>query len=510
MNAYFYQRCFHFEVLDVTPDESKTKSFFQLVILGVEGSGKTTFVQQLKNINKSNLAASTIPTKPTMGMDVNVEDIAGIKSFIYDLGGQQQFEHVYWEPLTKKADAIIYVIDVSMPSSFARVKEHLSFISKIAAQQNVPLLILANKRDKKEAVPFEQAREDLNINQMTTNYPDLKYEMFSTNAKTGHNIAKAMSWLVDALLSIHKITMTKKIYEVYIYHREIGLPLSYLFPLNETETERKHLETRAALISGFNTALGSFSEELFSNTSNYNILHIKDPNNDEKNLKVVNYKCMEAPLNCIIIADGAADDEILKTLAQNIVIQFTKEINWREMISFGIINPLDIRPLVLRELQDENLTKVMEISSRPLQPFQITDDENNRDKIKNMNPRLLEEEMEASTPLTTHETTENLMNRSIDLPLKDLPDLSELESDPQIEQLGDNKHENHINSPEITTNQERQGIPLKEETTDQQETMMDNQHEDDFFESFQKLSVLERVKLIEQKRRRKERGIDTR
>lgn len=118
--------------------------------------------------------------------------------------------------------------------------------------------------------------------------------------------------------------------------------------------------------------------------------------------------------------------------------------------------------------------------------------------------------MEASTPLTTHETTENLMNRSIDLPLKDLPDLSELESDPQIEQLGDNKHENHINSPEITTNQERQGIPLKEETTDQQETMMDNQHEDDFFESFQKLSVLERVKLIEQKRRRKERGIDTR
>lgn len=76
----------------------------ELCILGLEGSGKTTFVNQLMGENKK--------TVPTIGLNVKSYKKNNVNMKIWDIGGQFQYRP-NWVDYAKLVDVIVFIVDAS-------------------------------------------------------------------------------------------------------------------------------------------------------------------------------------------------------------------------------------------------------------------------------------------------------------------------------------------------------------------------------------------------------------
>ena len=76
----------------------------ELCILGLEGSGKTTFVNQLMGESKR--------TVPTIGLNVKSYQQGKVSMKMWDIGGQFQYRS-YWSDYAKLCDVIVFIVDAS-------------------------------------------------------------------------------------------------------------------------------------------------------------------------------------------------------------------------------------------------------------------------------------------------------------------------------------------------------------------------------------------------------------
>ena len=76
----------------------------ELCILGLEDSGKTTFVKQLMGEVKK--------TAPTIGLNVKSYKQGNVNMKIWDIGGQFQYRQ-NWVDYAKLCDVIVFMIDSS-------------------------------------------------------------------------------------------------------------------------------------------------------------------------------------------------------------------------------------------------------------------------------------------------------------------------------------------------------------------------------------------------------------
>lgn len=111
----------------------------ELVIIGLENSGKTTLVGQLCNGQPGNAG-------PTIGVDIKNFKRGGLNMKVWDLGGQAQYRQE-WGKFLRGADAIIYVMDASNKESLSIAKRELHSTLDDRAVSGIPLLIVGNKID---------------------------------------------------------------------------------------------------------------------------------------------------------------------------------------------------------------------------------------------------------------------------------------------------------------------------------------------------------------------------
>lgn len=88
----------------------KVKSFFatsqmEVVLIGLENSGKTTLLNQL-------VMGEALPAVPTIGLNVKNFKKSGVKMKVWDLGGQVQYR-ADWGCYTKGCNAILFMVDAS-------------------------------------------------------------------------------------------------------------------------------------------------------------------------------------------------------------------------------------------------------------------------------------------------------------------------------------------------------------------------------------------------------------
>lgn len=76
----------------------------ELCILGLEGCGKTTFVNQLMGEHKK--------TVPTIGLNVKHYKLNRVSMKIWDIGGQFQYRP-NWGDYAKLCDVIVFIVDAS-------------------------------------------------------------------------------------------------------------------------------------------------------------------------------------------------------------------------------------------------------------------------------------------------------------------------------------------------------------------------------------------------------------
>eukprot|EP00834_Sanchytrium_tribonematis_P004466 NODE_221_length_12388_cov_2.350883.p9 type:complete len:179 gc:universal NODE_221_length_12388_cov_2.350883:10884-10348(-) len=113
----------------------------RILVLGLDNSGKTTFLYNLLHIQK--------PIEPTFGFQILSEDIDGYHVNFWDIGGQSSIR-IFWKNYFEDVvDGIIWIIDSSDLNRLTLAKDELHSVVK--SDLFCPILVVANKQDLEEA-----------------------------------------------------------------------------------------------------------------------------------------------------------------------------------------------------------------------------------------------------------------------------------------------------------------------------------------------------------------------
>jgi len=170
-----------------------------IVILGLENSGKTTL---LRNISGMKFAE----TLTTIGMNVEILKHKGLVFQVIDIGGQLHFRETLWQYYVTLAKGAIFVFDIFDRRKFTEAKKWFEYISHRLSQKAV-LMFLANKIDlKDEDDTFLTTEEIINMFKLdnVSRYPERSFRIWETSAKTGENVDFAISWMFNKLVEYIK------------------------------------------------------------------------------------------------------------------------------------------------------------------------------------------------------------------------------------------------------------------------------------------------------------------
>eukprot|EP00090_Calanus_glacialis_P008865 TRINITY_DN17180_c0_g1_i4.p1 TRINITY_DN17180_c0_g1~~TRINITY_DN17180_c0_g1_i4.p1 ORF type:complete len:476 (-),score=82.53 TRINITY_DN17180_c0_g1_i4:299-1726(-) len=145
-------------LMDVLPSFSKED--FHLVMIGLDGAGKTTALYRMKLDQYLN-------TVPTIGF--NCERVAGtigrssgLTFLVWDVGGQEKIRPL-WRSYTRCTDGIIFVLDSADHHMLEEARMELHRTVSYQDNKDIPLLILANKQDLPRAISKEEIIEALEL-----------------------------------------------------------------------------------------------------------------------------------------------------------------------------------------------------------------------------------------------------------------------------------------------------------------------------------------------------------
>ncbi|MFX1512137.1 MAG: ADP-ribosylation factor family protein [Promethearchaeota archaeon] len=231
-----------------SPEIPKTR----VAVLGLDQAGKTTILNFLRT-------GEMTETVPTFGVNSELLRYSKLYIQIWDLGGQPVFRS-YWRGFVKQANAVIFVVDSSdhqripeAASELQRVlriidnEEHsLVFNERTLQNQEVPVIIIANKQDKAGALSKNEILDYLKLN----NYRGGPWHIQEANARSGEGISEAFRWIYERVTG-ERLPAPLSIREVVIFNSS---------GINIAQTRCGEI-ANPALVSGFLTAIDIFAHE---------------------------------------------------------------------------------------------------------------------------------------------------------------------------------------------------------------------------------------------------------
>ena len=138
-------------IREVLPTRSKED--FHLVMIGLDGAGKTTVLYRMK-------VDQYLNTVPTIGFNCErvkgtIGRSAGLTFLVWDVGGQEKIRPL-WRSYTRATDGIIFVVDSADYDTLEEARMELHRTINYQDNINIPLLVLANKQDLHMAMGEEE------------------------------------------------------------------------------------------------------------------------------------------------------------------------------------------------------------------------------------------------------------------------------------------------------------------------------------------------------------------
>ncbi|GLE02099.1 hypothetical protein PINS_up010937 [Pythium insidiosum] len=170
-----------------------SKAELHLLIVGLDDAGKTTILEQLKGIfgKKPGIPLDKIP--PTVGLNLARVDIRRCRVICWDLGGQERLR-VIWSKYYSESHGIVFVVDSANEQRLDEAKQTLQTLLSHAELADIPLLLLANKKDLENARSVEAIRDHMDIEGHSG-----PLAAHATCALTREGIEVALNWLVDVV-----------------------------------------------------------------------------------------------------------------------------------------------------------------------------------------------------------------------------------------------------------------------------------------------------------------------
>eukprot|EP00160_Parvularia_atlantis_P018609 Unigene6976_Nuclearia_a/m.21372 Unigene6976_Nuclearia_a/g.21372 ORF Unigene6976_Nuclearia_a/g.21372 Unigene6976_Nuclearia_a/m.21372 type:complete len:200 (-) Unigene6976_Nuclearia_a:68-667(-) len=176
--------------------QATRKEEYSVLLLGLDNAGKTTLLESLKSVYAGIVPRPPHQIVPTVGLNIGRINVDGIKLSIWDLGGQLEL-HGIWEKYYDECHGIVFVID---STDVDRLETSIrAFMNVVAhsAVRTVPILVLANKQDSKQAVGVERILEKFIADTSGLEEHDCRVQPLV--ALKGDGAREAMSWLVRGM-----------------------------------------------------------------------------------------------------------------------------------------------------------------------------------------------------------------------------------------------------------------------------------------------------------------------
>ena len=158
------------------------KKEMRILMLGLDGAGKTTVLYKLK-------LGEVVNSVPTIGFNLETVEYKNIKFTVWDVGGQTKIR-MMWKHYFQNTDALIYVVDSSDADRIELAKEELQSVLSSEELQETSVLVLANKQDL-GIMSVAEVTEKLGL----YNMKGREWYVQGTCAHTGSGIFDGMDWL---------------------------------------------------------------------------------------------------------------------------------------------------------------------------------------------------------------------------------------------------------------------------------------------------------------------------
>lgn len=167
---------------------------YNVLVLGVDSAGKTTFVEKVKEQFSGARAPPPEKILPTVGLNIGRVETQKCKIVFWDLGGQKGLRSI-WDKYFEEAHSVVYVVDSSDPS---RLEENRSALRGIIGSKDLeaaPVLVVANKQDRPDALEPEAVLGALDLG----GRPRLEHKVQPMSALRGEGVTAGVSWLMEAM-----------------------------------------------------------------------------------------------------------------------------------------------------------------------------------------------------------------------------------------------------------------------------------------------------------------------
>lgn len=162
---------------------------FQIAMIGLDDSGKTSLLYRLK-INEF------VPTAPTAAF--NMERIKlgkNTRLSIWDVGGSENIRPL-WRTYIRQADGLVFVVDATDRKRMEEIKEELVIAINSCQKEKVPVLIFANKQDLGYPLDPKDLIELLDLASLGEKHPWL---IQPASAKTGDGVRDGFLSLIEMI-----------------------------------------------------------------------------------------------------------------------------------------------------------------------------------------------------------------------------------------------------------------------------------------------------------------------
>jgi small GTP-binding protein len=158
-----------------------------IVMLGLDESGKTTALYQLK-------LGESVVTIPTIGFNIETIDHKGFNLNIFDVGGQRRIRTFWRHYLMKKRD-LIFVVDSNDIGRIDEARDELQKLLQEKELEDAVLLVYANKQDLPNAIKPQELVGRLKLNEVT----ERAWKVQGASATTGDGLCEGLDWLTKEI-----------------------------------------------------------------------------------------------------------------------------------------------------------------------------------------------------------------------------------------------------------------------------------------------------------------------
>lgn len=172
------------------PNQPQLSFKKKVVVLGIEGVGKTSLVQRLKY-------GETKHVMPTIGFNMERYQNANLDLMMFDIAGGARS---MWSHYMENADVIIYVVDATSPTHTEIQQELLKFLNRDQKLKNKLFICALNKSDSSQAISNSEFLRLSKLSDMI----DTDVILIRTSSVTGEGIINLTSKITGYFVALHQ------------------------------------------------------------------------------------------------------------------------------------------------------------------------------------------------------------------------------------------------------------------------------------------------------------------